>query len=119
MSQRHWTGHVYYYVASLVGLGLLVAGLVTTSTGLLKAALPRSAPEFAYAKEEQFFRVEPKSGKPAETPTPAERRENERNAESRITREGVFSAAQGGFLVIIGAPIFVWHIRRARERERS
>jgi hypothetical protein len=43
----------------------------------------------------------------------------ERRAVTAVRREGIYGVLQGGGLLVIGAPVFMWHIRRARERERA
>ena len=112
---RHWSGHVYYYTASLVGLSLVLFGAVGVMRGLLQAAVPTAAPEFRYSQEIYPERLEPPSTSPQPTLSPTERRRQV--AVDRIRAEGLFRAVEGLSLAVVGAPVFVWHIRRARRRE--
>lgn len=116
---HHWTGYVYYYAASLIGLGLVIGGLVGVFRGMLQTALPRATPEFRFRADEPLFREPPfrEGGPSPATPSPAEIDRAEREAVDELRTEGLYSAAQGASFAIVGGPVFLWHIRRARERE--
>lgn len=110
----HWSGYVYYYLAALIGLGFVLGGAVAATSGLLEAAIPRSAPEFRYQVEP----IRPFDGT-ADTPDPQEIEAAEQRALENVRAEGFFDAVQGAVFVAVGVPTFLWHIRRARQREEE
>lgn len=118
MANRHWAGHVYYYLAALVGLGFVIAGLVMTTHGLLQAALPTATPEYQYRSDPRSLPRYEEEKTPS-SPTPAQIREAKREARSALRTEGFYRALNGLAFAGVGFPVFWWHIRRARERERN
>jgi hypothetical protein len=111
----HWSGYVYYYVASLIGLGLLIAGVIGIFNGAIQVAAPASAPEYRYrVPEVPKLEESPGATAPAQ---PQNRRQLERDAATAVRREGVYRAARGLVLAVVGTPVFAWHIRRARRLE--
>lgn len=112
----HWSGYVYYYLAALIGLAFVLFGLVRVYSGLIQAALPRSSPEFEYRRE-----VVPHAplndAAPPPSPSHAEVRAQKDQAAKEIRAEGIYQALEGVGATVVGAPVFLWHIRRARKRD--
>ena len=119
MSQRlHWSGFVYYYVAALIGLSFVLFGLVSVYSGLIQSALPRSSPDFEYRRDVNG--AEPRNNQtPPPSPSPEQIRNQEDRAAEELRAEGFFQALQGFGATVVGVPVFVWHIRRARKREAA
>jgi hypothetical protein len=101
----------------LIGLGLVVAGVVVTFHGLVQAALPTAVPEYRFRSDVQVRPYE--EGAKPKPPTPAEIRTAKREARSALRTEGLYGALNGIVFAGVGSPVFWWHIRRARERERG
>jgi hypothetical protein len=51
--RRRWLPLVYYYLATLVGLVVLLFGVIGGLNGLVQAALPQLAPEVRFAVSER------------------------------------------------------------------
>lgn len=106
-----WLPLVYYYLATLVGLSLLLAGLIGGLHGLVTAAFPSTASEFIY-----FEPPFDEKGRPVKESN-SEESEREAEALERARRSGFAGAIQGGTTAIVGFPVFFWHLRQARRKE--
>jgi hypothetical protein len=102
---------VYYYLATVVGLALVLAGVIGGLHGLVTAAFPKTADEFIFA--EPPFSPE---GDPVKE-SPSEKAEREAEALERSRQSGYAGAIQGGITALVGAPVFFWHLRQARRKE--
>jgi hypothetical protein len=110
-----WLPLVYYYLATAVGLAILLFGLIGTLQGLLTAALPQVSSEARYAVLEAP-KLEPRADQSSE-PTEAERERAEKQAIERARLGGFERALRGVVNLVVGAPVFFWHLRQARRRE--
>jgi ABC-type cobalamin transport system permease subunit len=109
--RTRWIGLVYYYLATAVGLAIMLAGVIGTLQGLVTAALPRISSEARFADVE--------APKPDGVQlTEAERSERRREAIERARLGGWDQALRGAVTTVVGAPVFVWHLRQARRKDR-
>jgi hypothetical protein len=107
-----WLPSVYYYVATAIGLIVMLFGLVGGLRGLVTAALPEISSDVRYAT------VAPAPGKPDGTSlTPQEQQQAHDDAVHRARIGGYADALYGAVSVVVGAPVFWWHLRQARRRE--
>ena len=107
-----WLPSVYYYVATAIGLILMLFGLVGGLRGLVTAALPEISSDVRYAT------VAPQPiGKDGSTATPQEQQQAHDDAVHRARVGGYADALYGAVAVVVGAPVFLWHLRQARRRE--
>jgi hypothetical protein len=107
-----WLPHVYYYLATAVGLIILLIGLIGGLRGLVTAAFPEISSEVRYAATIPYP-VE----KTGTTLTPAEQEQLRQDAIHRARIGGYADALNGAVAVVVGAPVFWWHLRQARRRE--
>lgn len=107
-----WLPLVYYYVATLVGLAIVLAGLIGGLNGVVTAAFPKTGDPFLYV-EPPF---DPETGRPLDE-SPREEEEREAEALDRARQSGVAGAIRGGTAAIVGFPVFFWHLRQARRKE--
>ena len=107
-----WLPSVYYYLATAVGLILMLFGLVGGLRGLVTAALPEISSEVRYASSATY-------PKPDGTTvlTPAEQEQARADAMHQARIGGYADALYGAVAVVVGAPVFWWHLRQARRRE--
>jgi hypothetical protein len=115
-SQRRpgsWLPSVYYYVATAIGLIVVLVGLIGGLRGLVTAALPEISSEVRYAA------TAPVPGKPdgSATATPQEAQQAHDDAVHRARIGGYADGLYGAVAVVVGAPVFWWHLRQARRRE--
>jgi hypothetical protein len=108
-----WLPSVYYYVATAIGLIVMLVGLVGGLRGLVTAALPE------ISSEVRFAATAPVPGKPdgSTTLTPQEQQQVHDDAVHRARIGGYADALYGAVAVVVGAPVFWWHLRQARRRE--
>ncbi len=113
-SQRRpggWLPQVYYYLATAIGLAILLVGLIGGLHGLVTAALPQLSSEARYAAP---VTAPDGSKSPA---TQEERNQARADALERARLGGLADAVYGGVTVLVGLPVFWWHLRQARRRE--
>jgi hypothetical protein len=90
----------------------MLFGLVGGLRGLVTAALPEISSDVRYST------VAPVPGKPdATTLTPQEQQQAHDDAVHRARIGGYADALYGAVSVVVGAPVFWWHLRQARRRE--
>lgn len=107
-----WLPLVYYYLATVVGLVLLLVGVIGGLNGLVHAAFPRLSDEVrfstsAFAPDERAPR----------RVTEREREVARREAIDLARLGGYSDALEGLITAVVGAPVFFWHLRQARRRE--
>jgi len=100
---------VYYYLATAIGLVVLLFGLIGGLRGLVTAAVPQLSNEVRYST----YVIKP-DGTPAE---PGQEAELRKDALDRARIGGYADALYGAVTVAVGLPVFVWHLRQARRRE--
>lgn len=108
-----WLPSVYYYLAAAIGLVILLVGLIGGLRGLVTAALPSISDEVRYAASGPVF---DRNGRMV-TPTPREETRARADAEERARIGGFADALYGAVAVLVGTPVFVWHLSQARRRE--
>jgi hypothetical protein len=108
-----WLPSVYYYLAAIVGLVILLVGLIGGLRGLVTAAVPGISNEVRYPAYAPAF---DKTGNPI-TPTPDEEARARADAEERARIGGLADALYGAVAVVVATPVFLWHLRQARRRE--
>jgi hypothetical protein len=107
-----WLPSVYYYVATAIGLIIMLIGLVGGLRGLVTAAVPEISNDVRYSS------VATPAGKPdGSTPTQQEQQQAHDDAVHRARIGGYADALYGAVSVVVGAPVFWWHLRQARRRE--
>jgi hypothetical protein len=106
-----WLPMVYYYLATAIGLIVVLIGLIGGLRGLVNAALPQLSSEVRYTI---YSPVSPdvKQGLSA-----SDQEQARADAMERARTSGYADALYGAVAVLVGAPIFVWHLRQARRRE--
>jgi hypothetical protein len=113
MTNQHkpgwWLPMVYYYLATAIGLVVLLIGLIGGLRGLVTAAVPELSNEVRYST----YVVKP-DGTPADPGQEAELRED---ALERARIGGYADALYGAVAVVVALPVFGWHLRQARRRE--
>jgi hypothetical protein len=109
--RTRWIGLVYYYLATAVGLAIMLAGVIGGLQGLVTAALPRISSEARFADVEA-----PKPDGVQLTET--ERSQRRTEAIERARLGGWDQALRGAVTTVVGAPVFVWHLRQARRKDR-
>jgi hypothetical protein len=103
---RRWVT-LYCYVAALIGLGLAVIGIVTLLFGVRYAVLPEvglATTDYSYLSH-----VEPTA-----MPTDAQLAEAREQAVGDRRERGISGMIDGAIMAGVGAPLLVWHLRRAR-----
>lgn len=115
-----WVPLAYYYLASLLSLAVLFSGLVTGIRGISTVVLPEGSPEVrqsvvgssgAAGTAGKATKVREPAGQKGETP--------KSRAVGVAKDRGFREALQGLLVSLAGAALFVWHMRRARLRERE
>jgi hypothetical protein len=106
-----WVPLVYYYLATVVGLVLVLTGLIGGLNGVVTAVAPRTADPFLFF--EPPFDPE---GRPIEL-SPREEAKQEADALDRARQSGIAGAIRGGSTAVVGFPVFFWHLRQARRKE--
>jgi ABC-type cobalamin transport system permease subunit len=113
MTNQHkpgwWLPMVYYYLATAIGLVVLLFGLIGGLRGLVTAAIPEISSEVRYSS----YIMKP-DGTQA---SPAEEDKLRADAIERARIGGYADALYGAVAVVVGLPVFVWHLRQARRRE--
>lgn len=115
--RRSWIGTAYYYIASLIGLAMIIAGTVGMLQSGLDALFPRASSDYQWRSVPEPIFVDGRDT-PA-TPSPAEKRARQQEAVDQIRAESTRDAVGSGIIAAVGAPVFLWHIRRARAREEE
>jgi hypothetical protein len=106
-----WLPSVYYYVATAIGLIVVLIGLIGGLRGLVTAALPQLSSEVRYA-------ASPVYGKPdGSVVTPQDKEQAKADAMAQARIGGYADALYGAVAVVVGGPVFWWHLRQARRRE--
>jgi hypothetical protein len=106
-----WLPSVYYYVATAIGLSIMLFGLIGGLRGLVTAALPQLSGEVRYASSASY----PKPDGTVATPQDKEQAKADAMDQARLG--GYADALYGAVAVAVGAPVFWWHLRQARRRE--
>jgi hypothetical protein len=113
MSNQHkpgwWLPMIYYYLATAIGLVVLLFGLISGLRGLVTAAVPELSDEARYTSY-----VYGPNGTPINKSEEAELRAD---AIERARIGGYADALYGAVTVVVALPVFVWHLRQARRRE--
>jgi hypothetical protein len=113
MTNQHkpgwWLPMVYYYLATAIGLVVLLFGLISGLRGLVTAAVPELSDEARYSSY-----VYGPNGTPANK---SEETELRADAIERARIGGYADALYGAVTVVVALPVFVWHLRQARRRE--
>lgn len=111
-----WIPLVYYYLATLIGLTILLVGLIGGLQGLVKAAIPQISDEVRFAEQERP--VFPDDGRRGQEEKSDEERARRRaDAIERARIGGLAAGLNGMVAVVVGAPVFAWHLRQARRKE--
>lgn len=110
--QGSWLALVYYYIATTIGLAVLIGGLIGGLHGLVTTALPQFSDEVRY---NSYVATAPDGSKTEVTPQDEEQARADARERARIG--GLADALYGGVAVIVGGPVFFWHLRQARRRE--
>lgn len=110
-----WLPLVYYYLATVVGLVIMLVGIIGALRGLVQAIIPEASNEVRFSIAEQP-RLTPE-GKEAKELTGAEKDKVRAESIERARLGGYFNALQGLVTAVVGAPVFVWHLRQARRKE--
>lgn len=106
--RRSWVVLLYFYMAALVGLGFLVVGATTFLFGAKDALVPQlGVSDYSYYEE---YPPDPESGQTSEDQA---REARERAIDDR-RNSGLDSMISGVLLAAVGAPVLVWHLKRAR-----
>jgi hypothetical protein len=100
---------VYYYLATAIGLVVLLVGLIGGLRGLVTAAIPDISSEVRYSTH-----VVKPDGTQA---SPDDEAKLRADAIERARIGGYADALYGAVAVVVGLPVFVWHLRQARRRE--
>ncbi|MBW3589793.1 MAG: hypothetical protein KY429_10275 [Actinobacteria bacterium] len=110
-----WIPLVYYYVATLIGLTILLIGLIGGLQGLVKAAIPQISDEVRFAERERAVFPDDARRDPKESDEEHDRRRADAIERARIG--GLAAGLNGMVAVVVGAPVFAWHLRQARRKE--
>jgi hypothetical protein len=105
-----WLPMVYYYLATAIGLVILLIGLIGGLRGLVTAALPELSSDVRYASS---YVMKPDGT----TLSPADEEKARADAIDRARLGGYADALYGAVAVVVSLPVFVWHLRQARRRE--
>lgn len=123
-----WIPVVYYYLATVIGLVILLVGVIQGLRGLAKAAFPELSDEVRYAEPEHGFegremmapedRIAPERKKEISKAELVKLKAARKEEAIRRARLGGFSEAVEGLIAaMVGAPVFFWHLRQARRKE--
>jgi hypothetical protein len=111
-----WLPLIYYYLATVVGLAILLVGLIGGLRGVVQAAFPKTADEYRYSS----FAVRPPEVSPEGRPVKISERaqlDAEEAAFDRARQAGIADAFDGLIAAVVAGPVFFWHLRQARRRE--
>lgn len=103
-----WLPLVYYYLATVVGLTILLVGLISGAQSLVDAIWPEASDTVRY--EYGIY-------SPEENPSEREREESRENAIETARLGGYAGAVKGLIAALVGLPVFIWHLRQARRKE--
>lgn len=106
-----WLPLVYYYLATVIGLAILLFGLIGGLNGLVRAAFPKVSDELIYREPPFDERGRPLKVSAKETAA------FESEAIDRARRRGFSEALDGLVATVVAGPVFFWHLRQARRRE--
>jgi hypothetical protein len=107
--KRSWVVLLYFYVAALVGLGFVVAGITMALFGAKDALFPGlGLPRYSYE-----YPAPPDFGMPTE-PTEEQRRAAKDRAIDERRGGGLDGMLSGLIIAGVGAPVLVWHLTRGR-----
>lgn len=107
--RRNWVVLLYFYVAALVGLGLVITGTTIALFGAKTVALPELGLS-SYTFESSLPRDDRGTVAASET----ERQAARDNAIRERRSEGANDLINGTILLVVGLPIMIWHLRRGR-----
>ncbi len=108
-----WIPLVYYYLATVIGLSIILVGLIGGLQGLVTAALPQISDEVRFADVERA--IGPDGRRRELDEREREVRKQEAIEDARLIGYG--AALEGLVTAVVGAPVFLWHVRQARRRE--
>lgn len=108
-TRRAWVVLLYFYLAALVGLGFVIAGVTTVLFGIKDIAFPRLGVN-TYSYESSLHH----DAQGNITSSDAERAAAEQRVIDDRRREGADNLLDGVILAAVGAPVLVWHLRRGR-----
>lgn len=103
-----WVPSLYYYLATIVGLGFLLGGVTATLIGLRRAVIPELTENYSYYEGPYEEGKQPGKAE--------QQRQREQNIDNE-RRRGWSKAIDGAIFSLVGAPVFFWHLRQARRRE--
>jgi hypothetical protein len=104
-----WLPMVYYYLATAIGLVVLLVGLIGGLRGVVNAALPELSSDVRYSS----YLIKPDGTQLS----PVDEQKARADAIERARLGGYAEALYGSVGVLVGLPIFIWHLRQARRRE--
>lgn len=108
-----WIPLVYYYLATVIGLSIMLVGLIGGLQGLVKAAIPQISDEVRFARADRPI---DRNGRVVEiSELDEERAKAEAVENARLS--GFAAALEGLVTAVVGTPIFLWHLRQARRSE--
>ncbi|MGI9193639.1 MAG: hypothetical protein ACR2FO_03915 [Actinomycetota bacterium] len=104
---------LYYYLATILGLTLLLVGSISAAQGLVHRAIPESSPD--------YYVETTKSGENGKdvSLSPSELAKAKAQARQEARQTGAGEALDGLIEAIVGAPVFLWHLTQVRKRERE
>lgn len=108
-ARRAWVVLLYFYLAALVGLGFVIAGVTNALFGIKDIAFPQLGVA-SYSYESSLHR----DAQGNITATEAERAAARQRAIDDRRREGADNLVDGVILAAVGAPVLIWHLRRGR-----
>lgn len=108
-----WIPLVYYYLATLIGLTIMLVGLIGGLQGLVKAAIPQISDEVRFAQVERPI---DRNGRQIDFDEEDEQRAKAKAIEN-ARLSGFAAALEGLVTAAVGTPIFLWHLRQARRSE--
>lgn len=115
-----WISLLYYYLAAMVGLVITLVGIIGGLQALVGAAFPQLSDEVRFSHQElRSPESAPplKRGRDRDAPTEGELAAIRDEAEERARLNGFAGGLRGLIAALVGAPVFLWHIRQARRKE--
>jgi hypothetical protein len=114
-ARGRWIPIVYYYLATLVGLVILLVGVIGGLQSLVDVVFPQLSSEVRFA--EPTLERGPDSPGVAREPTDEERESARADSLERARLGGYAGGLRGLIAALVGAPVFLWHLRQARRKE--
>ncbi|MFN2610381.1 MAG: hypothetical protein ABR507_05850 [Actinomycetota bacterium] len=117
-AKGRWIPIAYYYLATVVGLTIVLVGTIGGLQGLISVAVPQVSEDVRFSSPE----FPPDQKAVVSTPAQRERFESDRKeARVRAIKDarlgGIGDALRGLVAALVGAPVFFWHLRQARRRD--